>query len=317
METDSPSSAELIPALGSLALDLMAVGRYDEALHVGEERVELCRRAAATSSTPNQDLAGALDALGSLLHALGRKEEVLLACEEAVKLRRSLQETGTLPVVSLANSLENLGYFLRTLSRHKESLSRAQEAVDLQRRLIATDPDLSSFLVRSPKNVIMGSFAHALENLAFSLSAVGNAEDAVHAAAESVDIYRSLPDRTGGLEAGLACALCSLAAFLRAVDRQKMRCAPIKKQLTSITIWPRQMLNSPPAPSMDQPRSSHYRPPRRCPTRRGTICSPLPNCYADQASSSRSPYQVFAVPCKGFACPWARRGRGAYRCRAG
>jgi tetratricopeptide (TPR) repeat protein len=110
---------------------------------------------------------------------------------------------------------------LRALGRHKESLSRAQEAVDLQCRLIATDPDLSSFLVRSPKNVIMGRFAHALENLAFSLSAVGNAEDAVRAASESVDVYRTLPDRTAGLEAGLANSLCSLAAFLRAVNRHE------------------------------------------------------------------------------------------------
>ncbi|KAJ7910732.1 hypothetical protein B0H13DRAFT_1876451 [Mycena leptocephala] len=67
----------------------------------------------------------------------------------------------------------------------------------------------------------MGRFAHALENLAFSLSAVGNAEDAVRAASESVDVYRTLPDRTAGLEAGLANSLCSLAAFLRAVNRHE------------------------------------------------------------------------------------------------
>ncbi|KAJ7792014.1 hypothetical protein B0H13DRAFT_1935816 [Mycena leptocephala] len=104
-----------------------------------------------------------------------------------------------MPVLCLANSLEDLGVFSRALGRHKESLSRAQEAVDLRRRLIATDPDLSVFF----------------------LSAVGNAADAVNAARESVDIYRSLPDRTGELEAGLANALCSLAAFLRSVDRHE------------------------------------------------------------------------------------------------
>ncbi|KAJ7874264.1 hypothetical protein B0H13DRAFT_1894646 [Mycena leptocephala] len=87
-----------------------------------------------------------------------------------------------MPVLCLSNSLENLGVCLRALGCHKESLSWAQEAVDLQRRLIATDPVFRVFF----------------------LSAVGNAEDAVNAARESVDIYRSLPDRTDGLEAGLA-----------------------------------------------------------------------------------------------------------------
>ncbi|KAJ7926348.1 hypothetical protein B0H13DRAFT_1862390 [Mycena leptocephala] len=126
-----------------------------------------------------------------------------------------------MPVPSLANSLENMGVFLRALGRHEDSLRITQEAVNLQRRLIATAHDLKLFLINSPKNLIMGSFAHSLENLAFSHSAVGNAEDAVLAAGESVHIYRSLPDRTAGLETGLASALCSLAAFLRTVDRQE------------------------------------------------------------------------------------------------
>ncbi|KAJ7826937.1 hypothetical protein B0H13DRAFT_2120181, partial [Mycena leptocephala] len=209
-ETDSPSSAELSTALARLALDLMAVGCYDEALHVGEER----------RSTPSDDLTCAIYMLGVHMHELGR-EDALLTCEEAVELRRNVQETGAMPVLSLANSLENLGVFLRALGRHEDSLGITQEAVDLQRRLIATAPDLTLFLINSPKNLIMGSFAHSLENLAFSHSAVGNAEDAVRAAGESVDIYRSLPDRTAELEVGLASALCSLAAFLRAVDRQE------------------------------------------------------------------------------------------------
>jgi tetratricopeptide (TPR) repeat protein len=212
VETDLSSSAELFRSLARLSLDLTAVGRHDEALCVGEERVELCRRAAATCSTPSDDLASSLHSPGLLLHELGRKEDTLLACEEAVKLRRNLQETDTVPVLSLANSLENMGVPLRALSRHKESVSMAQEAVDLQRRLIATGPDLTDFLTHSPRTLIMGSFAHSLENLPFSLSAVGNAEDVVRAAGESVDIYRSVPDRTAGLEAGLVNALSSLAA---------------------------------------------------------------------------------------------------------
>ncbi|KAJ7874276.1 hypothetical protein B0H13DRAFT_1894656 [Mycena leptocephala] len=106
-------------------------------------------------------------------------------------------------------------------ARHEDSLGITQEAVDLQRRLIASAPDLTLFLINSPKNLIMGSFAHSLENPAFSHSSVGNAEDAVLAAGESVHIYRSLPDRTAGLEAGLASALYSLAAVLRTVDRQE------------------------------------------------------------------------------------------------
>jgi tetratricopeptide (TPR) repeat protein len=220
-ETDSPSSAELSTALARLALDLMAVGCYDEALHVGEERVKLCRSAAAMCSTPSDDLAGAPYMLGVHMRELGREEDALLACEQAVELRRNVQETGAMPVLSLANSLENLGVFLRALGWHEDSLGITQEAVDLQCRLLATAPDLTLFLIDSPKNLIMGSFAHSLENLAFNPSAVGNAEDAVRAAGESVDIYRSLPDRTAEFEAGLASVLCSLAAFLRTVDRQE------------------------------------------------------------------------------------------------
>ncbi|KAJ7852574.1 hypothetical protein B0H13DRAFT_1643332, partial [Mycena leptocephala] len=220
VETDLSSSAELIRSLARLSLDLTAVGRHDEALRVGEERVELCRRAAATCYTPSDDLASSLHLPGSLLHELGRKEDTLLPCEEAVKLRRNLQETDTVPVLSLANSLENMGVLLRALGRHKESASMAQEAVDLQRRLIATDTDLTG-LVHSPKSLIIGSFAHSLENMAFSQSTVGNAEDVVRAAGESVDIYCSVPDRTAGLEAGLVNALSPLAAFLHAVNRQE------------------------------------------------------------------------------------------------
>ncbi|KAJ6527111.1 hypothetical protein B0H19DRAFT_1084157 [Mycena capillaripes] len=245
-ETDLAFALDLFLALNDLCLALKRLDRHEEAirfaedlvgisrnpflgssrsgsygpLRVGEERVEICRRAAAMCSTPSDDLASSLDLLGVYLRQQGHKEDALLACEEAVELRRNLQKTGTKPVLSLANSLENLGVLLRALGWHEDLLSMAQEAVDLQRRLIATDRDLTDLLIHSPKNLIMSGLAHSLENLAFSLSAVGDVEDAVHAAGESVDLYRRrLPDRTEESEAGLANALCSLAAFLRAVDR--------------------------------------------------------------------------------------------------
>ncbi|KAF8184528.1 hypothetical protein K438DRAFT_1111014 [Mycena galopus ATCC 62051] len=220
-ETDTTPTAAFGFSLGRLADELAALGRHDEALRVAEERVDLYRK--ATASSPNADLASSLDALSAHLHELGdRTEDVLVACEEAVELRRNLPEaTDSILPLSLAASMENLGVFLRAQGRHGDSLSMAQEAVDLYRKIIATDPYLTALDTPSPKNLLIRFCAHSLENLAFSLSAVGRAEDAAQAAAESVDLYRSIGDDKPEVKAGLATVLCSLAVFLRTVNRDE------------------------------------------------------------------------------------------------
>ncbi|KAJ7614426.1 hypothetical protein FB45DRAFT_1064693 [Roridomyces roridus] len=209
-------------ALLGLVETLHGLGRYDEALGVVEEKVRLCRDMASG----DKELANALDHLASELHRLdGREEEAILAGREAIALQRTLPLNDPVDSLILAQGLENLGVHLRIPGHYEESLSIAQESVDLFRKTLAANPDLGSLRHRAPKNLFTRWFAHALENLAYSLSTVGRAEDVVQAASESIDLYRTCVD--GGhfgkleLKAGLATVLSSQAVFLRTVDRQE------------------------------------------------------------------------------------------------
>ncbi|KAJ7611180.1 hypothetical protein FB45DRAFT_941228 [Roridomyces roridus] len=207
-------------ALLGLEESLRALGRHDEALSVVEEKVALCRETDPGSA----ELANSLDHLASELHRLdGREEEAVKAGRDALALRRALPPTDSIGSLILAQGLENLGVHLRMPGHYEESLSLAQESVDLFRTIVASNPNLGDLRLRSPRNLLTTWFAHALENLAYSLIAVGRAEDAVHAASESIELYHSCVGAGdfGKLElkAGLATVLSAHAIFLKTVDR--------------------------------------------------------------------------------------------------
>ncbi|KAJ7613385.1 hypothetical protein FB45DRAFT_759052, partial [Roridomyces roridus] len=228
VDANSSVMRELAMALEQLALELAGAGRHDDAIYTAQRATQLFRILAEKSEPHgNKELANALDHLASELHRLdGREEEAILAGKEAIALRRTLPPTDSVDSLILAQCLENLGVHLRIPRHYEESLSVAQESVDLFRKTIAANPDFGSLRLRSPENLLTRWFAHALENLAYSLSAVGRAEDAVQAASESIDLYRTCAAHIfAGLttvDAGItARSLRGLARDLRSVGWQE------------------------------------------------------------------------------------------------
>ncbi|WP_448595408.1 tetratricopeptide repeat protein [Thermoflexus hugenholtzii] len=115
--------AERARALGMWGLALSALGRWEKALEVTREAVEIYRRLAAQHPEAFlPDLAGSLRSLGIRLSALGRREEALEVTQEAVEIRRRLVQQ--YPEAFLPDLAESLGAYGKALL----GLGRAPEA---------------------------------------------------------------------------------------------------------------------------------------------------------------------------------------------
>ena len=164
-----------------LGLRLVYAGKFDEALRVTTEAVEIYRQLRlAEPDTHDSGLAASLVNLGLALASLGRPEEALAATAEAVGILRPTVNRGDF-TPQLAAAVDNCGVWLSALGRWKEALTATEEAVALYRPLAAANAD-----------VYEPDLAMALSNLGNRLSKLGQLEEALAATEESAQIRRRL-----------------------------------------------------------------------------------------------------------------------------
>ncbi|MER6640996.1 tetratricopeptide repeat protein, partial [Streptomyces microflavus] len=101
----------LATSLSSVGVRMGEVGRWEEALAVTEEAVEIYRRLARDNSVAYEPaLAGSLSNLGVRMGEVGRREEALADTVEAVEIYRRLARDNSVAYEpALAGSLSNVG----------------------------------------------------------------------------------------------------------------------------------------------------------------------------------------------------------------
>ncbi|TFK23831.1 TPR-like protein [Coprinopsis marcescibilis] len=169
-----------LKAFRALSSCLTSLRRYDDALLVIEESLEIANRLAATSGEPSSQhmLAQLFHHRSVSLTKLGRHDEALATGTQRVEIYRVLVTSDPLFVKSLALSLHSQAWSLGACGRHMDALPHVEEAIQIARTL---EHDVS-FL------------ADCLYAYASSLWGVGRHDAALDARRESVDILRKLAD---------------------------------------------------------------------------------------------------------------------------
>ena len=179
-ENDAEMSALL---LGKLGERLDRLGRYEQALEVTVEAVDLWRTLVEQQPAAHQpNLATVVTSLSLRLDQLGHAEKALEAAEDAVNLWRVLvEQQPDAHQPNLAAALTNLGLRLDRLGSHKRAVAAEVEAVDLSRRLASQDPDSH-----------LPSLGIALTSLGVGLRGQGRYEAAFEVETEAIDLWRGL-----------------------------------------------------------------------------------------------------------------------------
>ena len=174
---------ELVEVLHNLAIKLGNLGRFDQALNIEREVLDIQRPLARTS--PHQirpSLALSLNSASNYLSGLGRHEEALAMAEEAVAIYRDLVDVHPDAFrADLARGLHTLGRALHMLGRVSDSLAASRESVEVYREFA----DAPAFLP---------ALALVLDGFAQDLSELGHHDEAVAVATEAWTICRDLPE---------------------------------------------------------------------------------------------------------------------------
>jgi tetratricopeptide (TPR) repeat protein len=247
---DLSSEAEV---LSNLAIILIDLGHYEEALGAARQALEIFRSLAREETGSSEGLAMSLGDLGTILGFLRHSEEALEAVEEAVKIRRRLVSRHPEMLPELASALNNLGITLGDLGRRKEAFAALREAAEIWRNLSVENPDqflpdLSSSLSNLGGNLrdlgrreealatteealaiyrrmmkrsetFAPTVAFTLNNLGTILSDQGRREEAVRATEEAVQLLRDLSSSRSTFLPNLAISLVNLAVMLSAIGR--------------------------------------------------------------------------------------------------
>jgi tetratricopeptide (TPR) repeat protein len=200
-------AASLAAALTALESHLAKLGRYEDAVAVAEESVDLYRRLARRGRGRRPDLGKALTSLGKRLADLGSFKEAADAAEESAGVYRSLARRDPAFEPGLAEALASLGKRHADLGRYKEARAATEESVALYRSLAKDNLALQPGL------------AGALTSLGVRLAQLGRWDEALAAAEESVGLYRQLAQDNPALYADLAKGLNSLAERLGKLGR--------------------------------------------------------------------------------------------------
>ncbi|MET8542665.1 tetratricopeptide repeat protein, partial [Kitasatospora sp. NPDC004799] len=197
--------SDLADALLDLAIRHNEVGRYEDAIPVGREAVDLHRLlAAADGHDARISLSWALNSLHHSLVQADRGSDAVPTAEESVALLRELAAAdpdGHLPQLAAALNILALG--LAVADREDEALTAALEAVDLYRRL-TRDADTHRPGLARTLNTLQRRFAEA-----------GREAEALAAAEEGIALLRPLADADPATYTGdLVDALAQLSDLL-------------------------------------------------------------------------------------------------------
>jgi tetratricopeptide (TPR) repeat protein len=179
---------DLERALSALEVRHQAIGRYDDALRVGSEGVEMCERLVKIEPEAFlADLAASLNNMANCLDELNRRPEALAARRRAESEYRRL--AGRLPeafgnaddlrrFADLATVLNNLATDLPG----PEGVAMAEESVQICRQLAAAGETFNADLARS------------LNTLSAALSESGRFREALQAVGQALELYEPLAE---------------------------------------------------------------------------------------------------------------------------
>jgi tetratricopeptide (TPR) repeat protein len=168
---------DLIACLSERASRLAQAGRYREALPVARQAEKALRHQADGGSELDRCLLAIhLSNTGSLLAREHRCSEAVAVTLEAVTLLESCSNTGPY-YRALGDTLLNLGVRFAEADREREGLTAAERSVAVIRVFAEEDPRGNA-----------ATYSRALENLARRRHALGDAEGALEAITEAVDV---------------------------------------------------------------------------------------------------------------------------------
>lgn len=213
-ERDAPGhSHRLATSLALLADTLTQLGRTGEALSAVEEALDIRRRLSAMGDARTASIAGlepALHALTTALDALGPQDVELLARINAATtlLPRPTQagpETDSFQQ-RLCILWQALGVQLSAANQYPEALTATEEAITLARQLAPADAFFHMVL------------AGTLSNLSLPQLALGQTEQALAAAQESVAHFRRLSSYLSPSNEGLLMERANALANLSTIQ---------------------------------------------------------------------------------------------------
>ncbi|MET7938298.1 tetratricopeptide repeat protein [Streptomyces sp. NPDC005322] len=217
---DNPVEREsLALSLTNLGVYLSYLGRWEEALRVGEESTAIYE-AMDQANLPfdRSDFATALSDLSVRLAEVGQHTRALSVAERAVDIQRRMAEQDPAAYERrLARSLSNLGVRLAGNRRWSEALAVQQQATEIMRRNAAVNPA-----------AFESAYADTLLNLGVRHLDVGRWQEALEAEQSAVDIYRRLTARNPAVhELNLSGVLANLSNSLSTAGRHEEALAAV------------------------------------------------------------------------------------------
>jgi tetratricopeptide (TPR) repeat protein len=190
-------------ALANLSTDLADLGRDQEAVDAATAATDIRQRLAEVDPERyGSDLVDALDLLAGRLEQIGRYDEALTANEQAAQISWAMAMAEPVRYRRmLARILLNLGPRSWEAGHHLHAIEVTEDAVVAFRDLAAYD-----------RGATRPDFAQALHNLTIYRTITGDADGAVSAAVEAIQIRRELTDEPSDLRsrAHLAASLSHL-----------------------------------------------------------------------------------------------------------
>ena len=219
-ETGPEYALKLADTLGKAAQHFSAMTRWEDALAVAGEAVQLLRSSTDNRILTRGLLASSLHSYADVLREAGRDDEALTARQEGLAVMRALAtaEPGHLPVY--ARQMANLGVDLTAMGRHDDAVAVTAEALRLFRQLASTDPDIYTRDV-----------ALCLDQLGIRLASAGRPADALAPTQEAVDINRELIHTEAGDPTRLADSLDHLAQSLYDAGRPNDAVGPFREAI--------------------------------------------------------------------------------------
>ncbi|KAG8945093.1 hypothetical protein FRC03_001822 [Tulasnella sp. 419] len=201
------SDSDAIDHLSRLALMLDDLSMFEEAEIISAQVVPIAR-GMVSNKEPDGDLrlSVALDCLAKAEYEVGKNEDAPAASEESVKRYRGLMEKNaqTLPSMFVV-CLIGLLVIYHLLGKYEEAIKIAEEAVDTSRRHandypsdiipvlgIAVATDIFHGLLKKGQKHFLPYLAFYLGTSSFTLTKLGQHDEALAATKESVKIYRKL-----------------------------------------------------------------------------------------------------------------------------
>src|SRR5262249_26825925 len=161
---------QLAGHLNTLAVRLVGLGRWEEALAASEEASDICRRLAHKQSAAFLgDLATSLNTTSTALAELGRHQEALAASREVMAIRQHLARSGRrTSLMDLAISMNTVSNRLARVGKRQEALTAAMEVHTFYSRFAQEDPAFLPNLARNLNDTanILSDLGHHNEALA-------------------------------------------------------------------------------------------------------------------------------------------------------